>query len=172
VEVITVAENQTQDDRKKLGELIKQFKFVMLTTVEADGKLHSRPMAAQEIEFDGDLWFFTSANTPKAWEVNANHQVNVSFADPGKQTFISACGMATLVRDRQKIEELWRPSYYAFFPKGLDDPNLALLKVAVHTAEYWDSPSSKVGQVFSFVKAIAKGDPSQLGEHGKVAIAS
>lgn len=165
-----MADNQERDDRAKLAELIKSIKFVMLTTVEQDGKLHSRPMTMQDIEFDGDLWFFTSANTPKAWDINRNHQVNVSFADPNKQTFISACGLASLVRDRNKIEELWRPTYYAFFPKGLDDPDLALLKVSVQTAEYWDAPGSPVSRAFNLVKAIAKSDPGQMGEHGKVAV--
>ena len=159
-----MAENQEHDDRAKLAELIKSFRFVMLTTVEHDGNLHSRPMTMQDIEFDGDLWFFTSANTPTAWEVNRNRQVNVSFADANKQTFISACGVASLVRDRKKIEELWKPAYAAFFPKGLGDPELALLKVSVHTAEYWDAPGSAVSRVFNLVKAIAKGVPGSDGQ--------
>lgn len=170
VEEDSMAENQEHDDRAKLAELIKSFRFVMLTTVEHDGNLHSRPMTMQDIEFDGDLWFFTSANTPTAWEVNRNRQVNVSFADANKQTFISACGVASLVRDRKKIEELWKPAYAAFFPKGLGDPELALLKVSVHTAEYWDAPGSAVSRVFNLVKAIAKGVPGQMGRHGKVAM--
>jgi general stress protein 26 len=165
-----MAENQEHDARAKLAELMKSVRFVMLTTVEQDGKLHSRPMAMQDAEFDGDLWFFTSANTPKAWDVNRNHQVNVSFADQNKQTFISACGIASLVRDRKKIEELWKPTYAAFFPKGIDDPELALLKVSVHTAEYWDAPGSAVSRTFNLLKAIAKGDPGQMGQHGKVAV--
>ena len=47
------------DDIQKLCDLIKGIKITMMTTVEEDGTLHSRPRGTQEAEFDGDLWFFT-----------------------------------------------------------------------------------------------------------------
>lgn len=161
------SESQT-NDQKKLAELMKEFRFVMLTTAGADGSLHSRPMTMQERDFDGDLWFFTAADAQKVWEANRDHQVNVSFSDPHKNTYISASGVANLVRDRGKIEELWKPAYKLFFPKGLEDPELSLLKVRVHSAEYWDSPSSIVGRTFSFAKAFVTGKTSALGDHAKV----
>jgi general stress protein 26 len=156
------------DDHKKLAELMKEFRFVMLTTAAADGSLHSRPMTMQDRDFDGDLWFFTAADAAKVWEANRDHQVNVSFSDPHKNTYISVSGTANLVRDRKKIEELWKAPYKLIFPKGLDDPELALLKVSVEKAEYWDSPSSFLGRTFSFAKAWATGKISELGDHGKV----
>jgi pyridoxamine 5'-phosphate oxidase like protein len=74
------------------------------------------------------------------------------------------------VRDRQKIEELWNPIYKAWFPKGLEDPDLALLKVEVQEAEYWDTPSGKMVQLIGFVKAIATGESykSSKDEHDKL----
>lgn len=165
-----MAEATHTDDHKKLAELIKEFKFVMLTTVEADGSLHGRPMTMQERDFDGDLWFFTSADAPKVWEANRDHQVNVSFADPHKSTYISASGIANLVRDKEKIKELWKPAYKLMFPKGLDDPELALLKVHVEKAEYWDAPNSLIGRTFSFAKALATRNIGALGDHAKVKV--
>lgn len=58
---------------KKLGELTKDIKFAMLTTVEPDGSLRSRPMATQQVEFDGDLWFFTGASSHKVHEIKPQH---------------------------------------------------------------------------------------------------
>ena len=163
-----MAESTHTDDHKKLAELMREFKFVMLTTAAHDGTLHSRPMTMQERDFDGTLWFFTGADATKVWEAKRDHEVNVAFSDPHKNTYISASGVATLVRDKAKIEELWKPAYKLFFPKGLEDPELALLSVRVEKAEYWDSPSSFVGRTFSFVKALATGSTSQLGDHAKV----
>jgi general stress protein 26 len=131
------------DAIKTLGALIKDIKFAMLTTVEDDGSLRSRPMATQQAEFDGDLWFFTGASSAKVGEVQRDRQVNVSYADTDGQRYVSVSGTAQLVRDRAKIKELWNPIFKAWFPDGLDDPDLALLKVAVERAEFWDSPSSK-----------------------------
>jgi general stress protein 26 len=154
---------------KKLRDLIKDIKFAMLTTVEEDGTLRSRPMATQEVEFDGDLWFFTNAKAPKVNEVQHDQHVNLSYAQPDKQKYVSVSGTAQLVRDRQKIEELWNPLFKAWFPQGLDDPDLALLKVSVNKAEYWDSPSSQVVRLLGFAKAVVTGKSSgNLGEHEKI----
>jgi general stress protein 26 len=165
-----VSDRDQNHDVAKLAELMKGIRFVMLTTVEEDGSLHSRPMTTQAIEFDGDLWFFTAIDSLKVTEVKKDREVNVSFSDPDKKTFISVSGTASLVRDRVKIRELWKPAYKVFFPKGLDDPELALLKVSVKSAEYWDSPSSAVGRLVSFAKAYVTGDVGQLGEHEHIKV--
>lgn len=154
---------------KKLREMIKDIRFAMLTTVEEDGTLHSRPMATQEVEFDGDLWFFTNAKAPKVEEVQHDQHVNVSYSEPNEQKYVSVSGKAQLVSDRQKIEELWNPLFKAWFPQGLDDPDLALLKVSVDKAEYWDSPSSKVVRLLGFAKALVTGKPiSNPGDNAKI----
>jgi general stress protein 26 len=163
----TAASNH-QDEVKKLAELMKGIKFVMLTTMEPSGSLHSRPMVTQEVEFDGDLWFFTAAHSGKVWEAEEHRQVNVAFSNPEKNTYVSASGTAVLVRDRAKLEELWKPAYKIFFPKGLEDPELALLKVNVEQAEYWDSASTSIGRAFNFARAYLSKDPSKLGDHAKV----
>ena len=163
-----MAEQQT--DIQKLAAMMKGIKFAMLTTVEEDGSLHSRPMTTQEVEFDGDLWFFTQEHSPKVWEAGQHRHVNVSFADPEKSRFISASGVATLVGDRAKMEQLWKPAYKIFFPKGVDDPETALLKVTVEKAEYWDSSPTAIGRAFDFAKAYVTKDASKLGDHAKVAI--
>ena len=150
---------------------MKGIKFAMLTTVEEDGSLHSRPMTTQEVEFDGDLWFFTKASAPKVWEAAEHRQVNVSFADPEKSKFISASGQAQLVRDQAKMKELWKPAYKIFFPEGLQDPDIALLKIKVEKAEYWDSSPTSIGRAFDFAKAFLTKDASKLGDHAKVEMA-
>jgi general stress protein 26 len=121
-------------------------------------------MATQQVEFDGDLWFFTLVDSPKVEESQHYRDVNVSFANPEKQHYVSVSGTATLVRDRRKIEELWNPFYRTWFPQGLDDPNIALLKVHAEKAEYWDSPSSAVVHLFGVVKATLTGKPPHPGE--------
>lgn len=153
---------------KKLRELIKDIDIAMMTTAEPDGTLHSRPMSTQQTEFDGDLWFFTLASAPKVDEVQQNRQVNISYAKTDQHRYVSISGKATLVRDRKKMEELWNPVYKIWFAKGLEDPDIALLKVQVEQAEYWDSPSSPMVKLAGFVKAIATGSPLEIGENEKL----
>lgn len=165
-------EQDQSPDIKKLGELIQGIDFAMLTTVDEDGTLRSRPMGTQEIEFDGDLWFFTRDDSEKVQEIKQEEQVNLAYADPSHNRYVSVSGWAELVRDRQKIEELWKPIYKAWFPDGLDDPNLALLKVHVEKAEYWDAPNSVVVQLVGFVKALATGKEYEGGENKKINLAA
>lgn len=162
--------NVTERDEqiKKLAEMIRDIDFAMLTTVAADGTLHSRPMSTQRVEFDGDLWFFTRASAPKVGEIEGEHRVNVSYAKPEDQRYISVSGRAVIVRDRAKIEELWSPELKAWFPEGPEDPDLALLKVSAERAEYWDSPASAAAHAISFVKAIVTGAPANPGENEKI----
>jgi general stress protein 26 len=153
---------------KKLAELISDIEFAMLTTIEPDGSLRSRPMATQKQEFDGDLWFFTRASAPKVNEVEQDQHVCVAFARPDKQHYVSVSGKARLVRDRAKIEELWNPAYKAWFPEGLDDPDLALIKVSAEKGEYWDGQTSVVAHLVGLAKAAVTGQSYQGGENEKV----
>ena len=157
-----------EDEVKKLGALIKGIRFAMFTTEEEDGSIRARPMATLDVEFDGTLWFFTRADSSKVWESEHHREVCVSFAEPEKNVFVSTSGTAVLVRDRAKFEQYWKPAYKLFFPEGLEDPELALLKIDVNHAEYWDSASTKLGRMFNFTKAYLSGDTGKLGDHAKV----
>jgi general stress protein 26 len=151
-----------EESIKKLGELIKGVKTAMLTTMDW-GILRSRPMGTQDFEFDGDLWFFTSYETHKVDEIEKDRRVNVSYAAPDKNIYVSVSGTAILVNDRAKIEEYWNPIYTAWFPEGKDDPNLVLLKVTVEQAEYWNYSSGVLVQVFNLVKALVSGESGGTG---------
>jgi general stress protein 26 len=164
------APTQTRDNNlEKLRELVKDIDFCMLTTVDEGGDLHSRPMSSNgDIDADGDIWFFTNASSHKVSEIAKLPKVNVSFADPDKQRYVSVSGTAQLVRDRAKIDELWRPEFKIWFPEGKDDPEIALLRITLEKAEYWDSPSSTIGYALSFVSSLVTGKQPDLGENKKV----
>jgi general stress protein 26 len=126
---------------RKLAEEIRGIRFAMLTTVEADGTLRSRPMAALGPSTEAELWFLTRADSPKVDEIARERHVNLSYASPAEDRFVSVSGSAELVRDPSKARELWSPALNAWFPAGPDDLQLALLKVRVEHAERWDRES-------------------------------
>lgn len=160
---------ESSADFEKLREMVKEIDFCMLTTVDENNDLHSRPMSLNsEMDQEGNLWFFTSANSHKVAELSRTPKCNVSFANPDDNRYVSITGTAELVREKRKIEELWKPELKAWFPKGTEEPDLALLRVGIEKAEYWDSPSSKVAQVVSFVSAIVRGEAADWGENKKI----
>lgn len=125
-------------------------------------------MGTQPESFDGNLWFFTHASEPKVQEIEQHSQVNVSFANPNDNEYVSLSGPATLVHDRKKMEELWQKPLETWFPKGLDDPDLALLNVNVEHAEYWDQNAGLVEVATGFIKAKVTGEESTAGYGTKI----
>ncbi len=161
-------EDKRQEAIKKLNGLIEDIDFAMLTTIDTNGVLRSRPMSTQKVEFNGDLWFFTSDKTHKTDEIANDNRVNASYAKPDDNVYVSASGTASISKDKAKMEELWNPILKAWFPKGLDTPGICLLKVSVEQAEYWDSPSSTLVQIAGFVKALVTGERADGGENEKI----
>ncbi len=152
---------------EKLKELTEGIDFCMLTTVDA-GQLRSRPMSTQELDEHGNLWFFTSEQTHKVEEIEKDDRVNAAYSKPEDDTFVSVSGRATVEKNRAKIEELWDPILKAWFPEGLDSPDLCLLKVDIESAEYWEAESGKLVEIAGFVKALVTGTSAEWGANEKI----
>ena len=155
---------------EKMWSMMKDIGFAMMTTEDGD-HLRARPMAAAQKEFDGNLWFFTRASSHKVDEVRGDQRVGVTYAEPSKQEYVSLSGHARLVRDRAAIEQHWQEALRTWFPKGTDDPDIALLKVEVDMAEYWDAPNSKMVHAYGYVKAVLTGTPPSSGDNQKISFA-
>ncbi len=162
------AEPATSETRDKVWDMIKDIKVAMLVTMDHEGHHFARPMVAQEPDDRHDLWFFTSADSPKITEIEHNHDVLLSYSAPDKNQYISISGQAQVVQDRAKIHELWSESLKAWWPKGKDDPNVTLIRVTPVSAEYWDGPASMVVQAFGYLKARMTGNPEEMGENRTV----
>lgn len=162
--------DQTTHSMKKRASLIKGARICMMTTHDVAGNRRSRLMALQEAEVDGELWFFTGRHTEKAKELEMDNRINVRVTNPNSYVSISGIGM--LIDDKSKAAELWHGAYRMWFPKGLSDPELILLKVSIEHAEYWDAPEGPVTTLIGFVKKFATGDTSDVGEHQVVDVPS
>ena len=164
-----MAQNMTKQEKlENLWDKIKDIRIAMLTTEESDGTLRSRPMYMQQAEFVGDIWFFTRDDSGKVREIMHDKQVNLGYADPDDQRYASVSGPAQVIDDQAKEKELWNPALKAWFPDGLDDPHLSLIKVHAEQAEYWDSPNGKVVQLVGLAKAAVTGEAYEGGENEKV----
>ena len=145
-------------DFKSLVGKIQAIKVGMFTTMCKDNQLRGRPMTTCEVEEDGFLWFFTSINSKLIDDLIEQDNVNISYTDIGKNLYISVKGQAILVRSKTKIEQLWNPLAKVWFPKGIEDPDLVLIKIQVNQAEIWDSGSSKILTWAKIIKAIVTGE--------------
>jgi general stress protein 26 len=155
----------TQTDARlaHVAELIKDIPVAMLATIEADGSLASRPMAALEMDAGGALWFFTNLRSSKVEHLRV---ANLAFADVAQGTYVSLSGRGEIVTDRRHIERLWTESARPWFPDGPDSPDLALLRFVPEAADHWDAPSGRMARAFGMIASMVVGRPAGLGERG------
>ncbi|MBW8759574.1 MAG: pyridoxamine 5'-phosphate oxidase family protein [Burkholderiales bacterium] len=156
--------------QEQLSDLIKDIKFAMFTTRKRDGgHLHSRPMTTQNKHIDDNaLWFFMSRSGDAVAEFDGDDQVNVSYADPDADTYVSVSGIAEVVEDPMKKQALWTPAAQAWFKGGVDDPDLALVRVRIEHADWWDVKENKLVQLYKQAEAALTGKTPVMGEHGRV----
>ncbi|MDP2742050.1 MAG: pyridoxamine 5'-phosphate oxidase family protein [Hydrogenophaga sp.] len=155
-----------------LWNMIKDIKFGMFTTKhhggEHAGHMHSRPMTTQNKDFDdGSLWFFMSRVSGPVEDLVADPIVNVSYAEPKDDTYVSVSGIARVVNDVDQARSLWSKGAQAWFSGGPEDPDLALVTVTVEHAHYWDVKENKLTQMLIMAKAAITGEEPQLGESGE-----
>ena len=157
---------------QKVGELIKDIRIAMMTTAAPDGSFDSRPMATQKTSdkdpFDGTLYFLTRGESGKVAELADDSHISLLYADPGDSKFVTVKGRASVYRDQAKIDELWNPMYKAWFPEGHEDPAIAILRVTMTEAEYWEASSSRIVRGIKYLAATATGGKVDIGTQGKV----
>lgn len=158
------------DEIKKIAEFIRDIDFTMMTTIDEEGELQSRPMSTQKTAFDGVVYFFTFEDTDKIKHIRKNPRVNLAYSAPDRQIYLSLKGRGEESKDRRKMEELWSPELKAWFPDGLETPGITLLKVRVEAAEYWDASSSMIAHAIGFAKAIITGESYEMAENKTIEI--
>ena len=150
-------EMSREEKIEKLGSMIKDIKMAMLTTADPDGQMRSRPMASLSHDFDGRIYFFTREHSGKVDSIQQDQHVNLAYSDPNDQKYVSVVGRASLSKDRAQMEKFWNPAMKAWFPEGLEDPEITLIEVAVESAELWDSPPNKVVRLVGMAEALITG---------------
>ena len=155
---------------KKVAELVKGIHICTMATLARDGSIDARPMAVQNTPFNGMLWFLTRVSSDKVDEVEDDRHVTLSFAEPSSAKYVTLKGRATVSQDRSRIHELWNSMYKAWFPKGEDDPEIAVLRVDVTTGDYWSGTSSSVLRYARYAFAAATGGSVTTGESGHVEV--
>ena len=126
-----------------LWKLVEGIEIAMMTTVDQDGMLHSRPMATQAIEGDEYLLFFAAKDSGKVKAIRSNHHVSLVYSDTKSGRYVSAAGKARISENRAEARKLWSGAAQSWFPGGPADENLVLIEVDVDDAQWWDGMDSE-----------------------------
>ena len=153
---------------KKFKSLVEEVHVCMFTTMDEQSQLSSRPMLTTSIDDEANVWFFTNEFSEKINEVSKDNVVHLIYSHPVKNIYAEVKGSCSLVIDRKKMEELWDPKLKHWFPEGIEDPKLCLVKVSTETAHYWNHSTSKMGLLFQMIRSITKGDKYKESEKGQL----
>ena len=157
-----------QEAINRFKELVKDVNICMFTTIDSDNQISSRPMYTSKIDEEGNVWFFTNEFSEKINEVSKDNLVNLIYAHPVKNIYANVRGTCSLIIDRSKMEELWDSTLKNWFPEGLADPKICLVKVNTESAYYWNHHASKMGMLFHMIRSITKGDKYKETEKGQL----
>ena len=148
---------ESNENIQKVRDIIKGTRIAMLTHVDEDGRLVSKPMATQEVDFDGTVRFIAERASDQGMDIQKNPNVNVAYS--GNGAWVSLSGTARIVNDTDKLRELWSSFTGSWLEGGTENPNNVLIEIDADTAEYWDTPGgSKVTQVANLIKAKVTGN--------------
>jgi general stress protein 26 len=156
---------------EKLRELVTSINICLFSTnlKTNDGAMY-RPMSAQEVDDEGNIWFFSGIDSEKNREIQEDNLVQLVFSHPSKSSYLIVSGMAEITTDRKKIEELWSPLIKTWFKEGKDDPNLSLIKVNTQSAYYWDTDGNKMINFFKMLASVATGSDLVTGVQGSIKV--
>lgn len=153
----------------KLRTLLKNFQTTMMVTV-SNGTIHSRPMGVQgeADDFAGTLWFFSDRHCRKTEEILRHPDISLIFQNDKDHAYLHLFGKAQVVDDREKMKELYTPFLKTWFPEGMNDPRMTLIRFDTDRGEFWDSPGGALQLLAAFTKAIVTGQRAQGSEMGEV----
>ncbi|SDM46510.1 General stress protein 26 [Oryzisolibacter propanilivorax] len=128
---------QRSQEFKNVAQAMGKIDFCMMQTVGEQG-VRTRPMSNNgEVEYDGDNWFFTSADTVKVREIQQDARVQLVFVDSQAVNFIAVWGRGEVVEDAGLKKKLWREELKEWFPEGPEDKDVLLIKVSATRIQSW-----------------------------------
>lgn len=155
---------------RKIKELVGHNAICMFTSNVEEVPFQTRPMTVQEVDDEGNFWFFSPKDSHKNHELRSDARVQLLFANTSESEYLTVFGTATILDDRKKIEELWSPIAKAWFQQGKNDPNLSLIRVKTENAYYWEPKYNKMVTLFKMATSAVTGQKMDIGEQGRLEV--
>jgi len=147
-------------------ELTKAVPVVVLISRGVDGRPKSRPMTLPSCSFDGNVWLLTSRHSQKIIQIQQDPLVHIVYPHPQSNYYLSLEGTASLVDEYEQKRNLWAARYRSWFPDGVDDANLILLRIKIECGEYWITQPRGLTAIFSRLNSSKTRLLDTLSEHG------
>ncbi len=120
--------------------------IAILSTHTENGQIANRPMSNNgDVQFDGTSYYFTFEQARTVADIEADPKVALGFTGQGgifsDAIYVAVEGIAELIRDKAAFRAHWTSDLDRWFDKGIDTPNIVLIKVRATRITYWDGES-------------------------------
>ncbi|MEO6546518.1 MAG: pyridoxamine 5'-phosphate oxidase family protein [Ferruginibacter sp.] len=159
-----------QEGIDKLRELVKSQAMCMFATNLTSFPISARPMSTQEVDDEGNLWFFSQASSEKNAELETDNRVQLFFANTSSSEYLSVAGEATILKDKEKAREMWTRWVKTWFTEGVDDPELTIIKVVPEDVYYWDTKNNRMISLLKIMTGAVIGKTMDDGVEGKISV--
>ncbi|MEO6876824.1 MAG: pyridoxamine 5'-phosphate oxidase family protein [Opitutaceae bacterium] len=161
--------NLAQDSAvAKIHELATSIRVCLFGTSEGHVPLEFRPMSVQHVDAVGNVWFLSARSSSQNSQISRHPQVQLLFANPGKSEYLSLLGRAFISDSPALREKYWSPLAEAWFTKGVNDPELTVIRVQPDHGHYWDTEYGKTITLLQVAVGALTGKPSGAGVSGEV----
>lgn len=156
---------------EKIRHIVKKAESCFFSTsAQVAGSSGTRPMGAQDVDDEGNLWFLSANDSHKDKEIALDPHVTLYFQGSAHSDFLVIKGVATASRNEQKIKELWQPVFKTWFPDGESDPRISVIKVTPTEGHYWDTKHGFAVAGIKMVIGALTGKSMDVGIEGKVKV--
>ena len=151
---------------EKIRQLATAARVGLLGTSEGHMPLEVRPMSVQHVDAAGNLWFLSARSSLQNRQISRHPQAQLLFSNPGASEFLSLQGRAFVTDSRPLKEKYWSPLATGWFPGGIDDPELTVLRFQPEQGHYWDTEYGKTITLLAVVAGALTGQPLSAGVQG------
>jgi general stress protein 26 len=131
---------------KSIEEISKRMAGIdiaILSTHTESGQIANRPMSNNgDVDYDGTSYYFTYEQARAVADIQANSKVALGFSGKGgifsDAIYVAVEGDAELIRDKSAFKTHWTTGLDRWFDKGIDTPNIVLIRVKATRITYWD----------------------------------
>lgn len=155
---------------EKIQDIARDADICLFATNLTRLPISARPMSTQKVDDDGNLWFLSSKSSEHNKDIAMDNRVQLFYSHKGSSEYLSVYGEATILVDREIAKELWNPIVKAWFPEGVDDPELTIIKVVPSDAYYWDTKNNKTVSLLKIIAGAITGKTMDDGVKGKISV--
>ncbi|MFA4993732.1 MAG: pyridoxamine 5'-phosphate oxidase family protein [Bdellovibrionales bacterium] len=127
--------------KKTVGDFIDRLSVCVMTSVDKDGFPHTKAMRPRKRDGIKHIYFSTNALYDGTERYLENPKACVYFFTEDKAVLL--IGTMEVLSDKASKKMIWKTSDEQYYTKGMDDPDIRVLKFTAQSGRYYGDGESE-----------------------------